>query len=69
MQKFFDKLYNQSVNSKFFTELMEIISNENNIKLTYRNIKSNNESCTGGADDKTTIGIMDIETEEYARYI
>lgn len=69
MQKVFDKLYKQSVNGKSFTKLMEIISNENNIKLAYRNIKSNSGSHTGGTDGKTIIDIMDMETEEYVRYI
>ena len=69
MQKVFDKLYKQSVNGKSFTKLMEIISNENNIKLAYRNIKSNNGSRTGGTDGKTITDIMDMETDEYVRYI
>ncbi|WP_211231181.1 group II intron reverse transcriptase/maturase [Cetobacterium somerae] len=48
---------------------MEIISNENNIKLAYRNIKANGGSRTGGTNDKTIVDIMDMKAEDYVRYI
>lgn len=69
MQKVFDKLYKQSLNGKSFTKLLEIISDENNIKLAYRNIKANGGSRTGGTNDKTIVDIMNMETEDYVKYI
>lgn len=47
---------------------MEIISDENNIKLAYRNIKANRGSRTGGTNDKTIVDIMNMETEDYVKY-
>lgn len=35
----FDKLYFDSLNGKNFTNLMRLITNDNNILLAYRNIK------------------------------
>lgn len=69
MQKVFDKLYKQSVNGKSFKKLMEIISDENNIKLAYRNIKANKGSLAGGTDGKTIIDFKEEETSSYVRYI
>lgn len=69
MQKVFDKLYKQSVKGKSFKKLMEIISDENNIKLAYRNIKANKGSRTGGTDGKTIIDFKEEEASSYVRYI
>lgn len=69
MQKVFDKLYKQSVKGKSFKKLMEIISDENNIKLAYRNIKANKGSLTGGTDGKTIIDFKEEEASSYVRYI
>lgn len=50
LQDTFDKLYADSKNNKIFTKLMQIIASEENIKLAYRNIKSNVGSKTSGVD-------------------
>ena len=50
IQETFDELYAQSKDGKVFENLVEIISPEENIKLTYRNIKGNKGSKTAGVD-------------------
>ncbi len=54
----FDKLYAKSKQGDVFTNLMEIISSEENIRLAYRNIKRNSGSHTSGVDK---LSIKDIE--------
>lgn len=46
LQECFDDLYAKSKQGEVFTNLMEIISNEDNIRLAYRNIKRNSGSHT-----------------------
>ncbi|ACL77056.1 group II intron reverse transcriptase/maturase [Ruminiclostridium cellulolyticum] len=58
LQEYFDNLYAQSKQGKSFTNLMKVISSEENIRLAYRNIKSNSGSHTSGTD---TLNIKDIE--------
>lgn len=48
-----DKLYADSLKGKIFTNLMELITSEENIKLAYRNIKKNTGSDTPGVDNIT----------------
>lgn len=48
-----DRLYQQSQNNKNFDDLMSLITSEQNIRLAYRNIKSNHGSLTCGVDKKT----------------
>ena len=50
MQEVLDKLYVDSKDNKNFTNLMEIIADENNIRMAYRNIKRNSGSNTSGVD-------------------
>jgi len=59
MQKVFDSLYAASKNSNNFYKLLEIIGSEENIRLAYRNLKTNSGSNTAGTDGKT---IEDIKT-------
>ena len=40
-QKCFDQLYQDSLHGKRFTQLMDIITSEENIMLAYRSIKKN----------------------------
>lgn len=49
----FDKLYEESQGGKVFTNLMELIVSEENIKLAYRNVKKNTGSNTDGVDGLT----------------
>lgn len=53
MQKVFDGLYADSKTGKAFTKLMPIIMSEENIRLAYRNLKTNSGSKTPGVDGKT----------------
>ncbi len=58
LQGCFDELYAKSKQGDVFTNLMEIISSEENIRLAYRNIKRNSGSHTSGVDK---LSIKDIE--------
>ena len=58
LQDCFDKLYAKSKQGDVFTNLVDIISSEENIRLAYRNIKRNSGSHTSGADK---LSIKDIE--------
>ncbi len=58
LQDCFDNLYAKSKQGDVFTNLMEIISSEENIRLAYRNIKRNSGSHTSGVDK---LSIKDIE--------
>ena len=58
LQDCFDNLYAKSKQGEVFTNLMEIISGDDNIRLAYRNIKRNSGSYTGGTDK---LNIKDIE--------
>ncbi len=58
LQSCFDELYAKSKHGDVFTNLIEIISSEENIRLAYRNIKRNSGSQTSGVD---RLNIKDIE--------
>ena len=58
MQDCFDSLYAKSKQGDVFTNLMELISSDDNIRLAYRNIKRNTGSYTSGTDK---LNIKDIE--------
>lgn len=58
LQDCFDNLYAKSKQGDVFTNLIEIISSEENIRLAYRNIKRNSGSHTSGVDK---LSIKDIE--------
>jgi RNA-directed DNA polymerase len=66
LQEEFDKLYADSQSGKVFNNLMELISNENNIKMAYRNIKRNGGSNTSGVDK---VSIKDIEILDSQKYV
>lgn len=68
MQDIFDYLYSNSKNNKNFTDLMKIISSEENIKLAYRNIKSNTGSKTAGVDGRTIQDISSLDEEQFIKY-
>lgn len=59
MTRIFDELYAKSTEKETFTELMEIIMSDENIRLAYRNIKNNKGSYTASNDKKS---IRDIKT-------
>ena len=64
MEKTFDDLYAKSLNGNGFYHLIEIITSENNIKLAYRNIKTNTGSYTAGCDGMTIKNIEGMEEDE-----
>lgn len=57
IQKVYDELYQQSRNNNNFYKLIEIIGSEQNIRLAYKNLRSNSGSRTAGTDGLT---IQDI---------
>lgn len=65
MTNIFDELYLKSQNGEIFTNLMQIISSENNIKLAYRNIKRNLGSNTAGTDKLTIMDLEKFTPEEF----
>lgn len=69
LQKCFDNLYKKSKQGDVFTNLMELISSEENVKLAYRNIKRNKGSFTAGVDRITIKDIEKIPVEEYVKII
>lgn len=67
MQEVFDNLYEKSTKNVKFTDLMSIIKSEENIRLAYRNIKTNTGSKTRGTDELTIKDISDLDMEEYVK--
>lgn len=51
-QEMFDRLYAQSKNNENFKKLYELVIDERNIRLAYRNIKRNQGSFTAGTNNK-----------------
>lgn len=71
MQEIFDKLYHNSKNkdSYKFYKLMDLITDERNIKLAYRNIKTNSGSDTEGVNRYTLDDIDDITDKDLVEYV
>lgn len=69
LQETFDNLYAKSKQSRLFTNLMELISSEENIRLAYRNIKRNAGSITSGVDGKTIKDIEKLSAEKLVETI
>ena len=63
MEATFDDLYRKSLQGYNFYKLMEIIVDDNNLKLAYRNIKKNSGSYTAGCDGKTIQDIKEMNEE------
>ena len=66
LQETFDTLYSKSKQGEVFTNLMELITSEENIRLAYRNIKCNSGSKTAGTDFRD---ISDIEKISVAKLV
>ena len=60
IQKEYDRLYSASKNGDNFYKLIEIIGSEQNIRLAYRNLKSNKGSKTPGTDGLTICDISKL---------
>lgn len=59
-----DKLYELSKKGHNFNNLLELIEDENNIMLAYRNIKNNKGSHTKGTDGKTIKSLALLSNED-----
>ena len=68
-QDCFDNLYAKSKQGDVFTNLVEIISSEENIRLAYRNIKHNLGSNTSGVDRLSIKDIERLSTEKLVEII
>ena len=69
LQDCFDDLYAKSKQGDVFTNLMETISSEENIRLSYRNIKRNSGSYTSGVDKLSIKDIERLSTEKLVEII
>ena len=69
LQKARDDLYDDSSKNKVFSNLMELITSRENIKLAYRSIKGNKGSHTAGVDGRTIKHLSKLNEEEYISLI
>ncbi len=69
IQQEFDELYKKSKKNCKFTDLLSIITSEENIKLAYRNIKKNHGSKTAGTDGKIIQDLEKWQTETLINHI
>ena len=65
-QEIQDKLYANSRKGREFTNLVEIITLPENIRLAYRNIKANHGSKTAGTDGRT---VKDLERLSHEKLV
>lgn len=63
-QSVLDSLYARSSKKQVFTELTDIIIQEENIRLAYRNLKKNPGSKTAGTDGRTIRYLEKLNDEE-----
>lgn len=63
MVEVLDKLYEDSKNGRIFTDLISVISSDDNIKMAYRNLKSNKGSQTPGVDGLTFEDLVNMPEE------
>ncbi len=68
-QKIFDDLYAKSKDGKKFTDVMSIITSENNILLAYRNIKKNKGSKTRGTNKNTICEMGEKAPQKLVEYV
>ncbi|MFT8319927.1 MAG: group II intron reverse transcriptase/maturase [Bacillus sp. (in: firmicutes)] len=69
MQNTFDILYEQSKSGSKFSNLINIISSPDNIKLAYRNIKKNTGSKTAGVDGRTIEHVAKLSNQQFIEYV
>lgn len=69
MQGVLDDLYSRSLKGEYFRNIYELIIDDDNIRLAYRNLKSNSGSKTPGTDGKTIRDISEKKFDEYITYI
>lgn len=64
-----DNLYEQGKNNVRFNSLMELITDERNILLAYRNIKRNKGSMTPGTNFHNIMKLADSEPQQLIEYV
>jgi len=64
-----DNLFRESKNGKKFKNLMELITDDRNILLAYRNIKRNKGSNTVGTNFKNILDIAETEPKFLIQYV
>lgn len=69
MQDVFDDLYKKSQENYNFKSLYKLITDERNILLAYRNIKTNKGSHTAGTNDHDIIFWENRNYKEYIQYV
>ena len=69
MQETFDDLYKMSCDGVKFNNLIQLITQDENILLAYRNIKKNHGSVTAGTDGLNIKFITDMNIGNYIKYI
>ncbi|OZI10996.1 group II intron reverse transcriptase/maturase [Bacillaceae bacterium SAS-127] len=68
-QEELDTLYAQSKNGYTFRKLYDLIIDERNIKLAYRNIKKNHGSKTSGTNENTILDIGEKDPNRLIHYV
>lgn len=68
-QELFDDLYRLSNKGVVFTDLMPLITSEQNILLAYRNIKRNKGSQTAGTNKHTILDVKENNPEKLLAYV
>ncbi|MCT8978869.1 group II intron reverse transcriptase/maturase [Clostridium sp. CX1] len=68
-QAIYDDIYTKSLKGYKFKNLMDIVMTEENILLSYRNIKKNKGSKTAGINKNTIIEIGNSNPEELVEYV
>lgn len=69
MQELFDFLYSKSQKGYYFYALTDYIMNDDNLRLAYRNIKTNNGSKTNGLSGKNMSFIGNMVLWKYLKEI
>ncbi len=69
LQGMFDDLYEKSKRDYKFTKLLELITDDRNIQLAYRNIKRNKGSKTKGTNENTIVEIAENEPQKLVNYV
>jgi len=64
-----DGLFHESREGKVFKDLIDIIASEQNIKLAYRNLKTNKGSNTAGVDGVTFADLKQMPEESIVRRV
>ncbi|EHR0219397.1 group II intron reverse transcriptase/maturase [Clostridium perfringens] len=68
-QQIYDELYDKSKKGIIFTNLLEHIQSEKNVRLAYRNLKKNKGSKTPGINKTIIKNIVNEKTDKMVKYI